>query len=482
MTNRQFKQFVDAGGYQQQRYWTEPFVDERGRSLTLAEAMALFRDQTGRPGPASWELGGFPDGQADFPVTGVSWYEAAAYAAFAGKSLPTAFQWKGAVAQGTFAANFTDMLDVSNFGLKGPVRIGTRDAINAYGAADMAGNVKEWCWNEAEGGRMILGGGFDEPAYMYNDLDAQAPIRRLRSYGLRLAKPLTPQPAESYARIERASRDYSRSKPLDDNAFAVLKNLYVYDPQPLDARVEGTEDGPAWRKETVSFAAAYGGERIPAYLYLPTSATPPYQTVVYFPGGDAPFLPSSRNLRLFTVDFVIRSGRAVVFPVYKGTYERRVSTTGVNGFRDLMIARGKDFSRVLDYIATRPDLDKDRVGFYGLSLGAFAGQIFTAIDPRVKASVLLGGGLPLSPVPAEIDMINFVPRITVPTLMVNGRNDFSFPLKESQLPLFDHLTLPPARKRHALFEGGHLPGNLNDVIREILDWFDTYLGPLRTAP
>ena len=50
VTNRQFKAFVDAGGYQRREYWTQPFV-EGGRELTWEEAMARFRDTTGRPGP-----------------------------------------------------------------------------------------------------------------------------------------------------------------------------------------------------------------------------------------------------------------------------------------------------------------------------------------------------------------------------------------------------------------------------------------------
>ena len=47
--------------------------------------MGEFRDTTGRPGPSTWELGTYPDGQDDWPVSGVSWYEEAAYAAYAGK-------------------------------------------------------------------------------------------------------------------------------------------------------------------------------------------------------------------------------------------------------------------------------------------------------------------------------------------------------------------------------------------------------------
>src|SRR6185436_11255531 len=88
VTNRDFKAFVDRGGYRTREFWKEPFVSH-GRTLSWEDAMALFRDTTGRPGPSTWELGTYPEDQADMPVTGVSWYEAAAYAVFAGKSLPT---------------------------------------------------------------------------------------------------------------------------------------------------------------------------------------------------------------------------------------------------------------------------------------------------------------------------------------------------------------------------------------------------------
>ena len=92
VTNRQFKQFVDQGGYQKREYWKTPFVRD-GKPVSWDEAMAVFRDTTGRPGPSTWEGGTFPTGNDDLPVSGVSWYEAAAYAEFAGKSLPTISHW-----------------------------------------------------------------------------------------------------------------------------------------------------------------------------------------------------------------------------------------------------------------------------------------------------------------------------------------------------------------------------------------------------
>jgi eukaryotic-like serine/threonine-protein kinase len=111
-----------------------------------------------------------------------------------------------------------------------------------------------------------------------------------------------------------------------------------------------------------------------------------------------------------------------------------------------------------------------------VSLGASAGVRVTAVEPRLKASALMGGGmLPVKYRP-EIDALNFAPRIRVPTLMVNGRSDFTYPYETSQLPLFHLLGLPADRKAHVTFEGGHIPLRVHDVIRTILDWFDKWLG------
>src|SRR5712671_5691533 len=118
VTNREFKAFVDQGGYRKRDYWRQPFV-EGARSVPWQEAVERFRDATRRPGPATWTSGTYPAGQADFPVGGVSWYEAAAYAVFAGKSLPTIYHWYRAADLGRFA----DILAVSNFSGKSVARV-----------------------------------------------------------------------------------------------------------------------------------------------------------------------------------------------------------------------------------------------------------------------------------------------------------------------------------------------------------------------
>jgi serine/threonine protein kinase len=67
VSNRQYQEFVDAGGYRERRYWEHPFRGE-SRDLGFEEAMARFVDATGRPGPATWELGRFHEGTGSLPV------------------------------------------------------------------------------------------------------------------------------------------------------------------------------------------------------------------------------------------------------------------------------------------------------------------------------------------------------------------------------------------------------------------------------
>jgi hypothetical protein len=282
VTNREFRRFVDAGGYSSPRYWKQPF-ERDGRRLSFDEAMQLFRDRTGRRGPATWEAGDYPQDKGDYPVTGVSWFEAMAYAEFAGKSLPTIFHWVRAAG---ISANF-EILPLSNFSGSGLASVGRYRGVSAVGAYDMAGNAKEWCFNATAPGRFILGGAWDEPLYMFSEADGQSPFARADNFGFRLVKYITPPAPSLLATIDYPRRDFSQEKPVSDAVFKLIRGLYTYDKSQLDATVDSVDDSnEQWRKEKISFGAAYGGERVAAYVFLPRHASPPYQTVVYFPGSD----------------------------------------------------------------------------------------------------------------------------------------------------------------------------------------------------
>jgi eukaryotic-like serine/threonine-protein kinase len=478
VTNREFKKFVDAGGYHQQKYWKLPFRKD-GRTLSFEQAMALLVDKTDRVGPSVWELGSYPSGQDDYPVSGVNWFEAAAYAEFMGKSLPTIFHWYRAANMG----RFSDILQLSNFSTKGAASVGSYFGLGPFGTYDMAGNVKEWCFNATEDRRYILGGASTDPAYMYQEPDARSPFDRSATNGIRLIKSLQsePVPETLTAPVTFAQGDYRKFKPVSDAVFRVYEGLYSYDRTPLDPKIESEDDtSPYWRRQRIAFNAAYNNERVIAFLFLPKSAAPPYQTVVFFPGSSAQDFHTFEDSQLNGVDFLIKSGRAVMFPEYKNTYERLsvAPDAGTSAERDDTIAQAKDLRRSIDYLWTRSDIDHDRLAFYGLSWGGEQGPIMTAIEDRFKVAVFLAGGCDNDKVLPEVDPMNYVPHVKLPVLMMNGRYDFGTPLDTCQEPFFEALGTPAKDKRHVLYESGHAAPFL-PVFKETLDWLDHYLGPVK---
>ena len=65
VTNRDYQKFVDSGGYEKKEYWPEKFTKD-GHDLSWSEAMAEFRDTTGRAGPSTWVAGHYPEGKRIF--------------------------------------------------------------------------------------------------------------------------------------------------------------------------------------------------------------------------------------------------------------------------------------------------------------------------------------------------------------------------------------------------------------------------------
>jgi dienelactone hydrolase len=482
VTNRQYKQFVEAGGYERKEHWRESFLAD-GRALSWEEAIARFTDSIGRPGPASWELGEYPPGEGDLPVTGVSWFEAAAYAAWCGKELPTIFHWNLVA----FTVASAQIIPFANFSGRGAMPVGTTQSVNRFGVHDLAGNVREWAWNECDrpGERFILGGGWNDPEYAFADGYAQPAFDRSRTNGFRCIRALETEPnlANLTRVIDLPFRDFRAETPVSDETFGFFLRQFRYDKTPLDAVVESEEQDPLGLRQTISFAAAYGGERMLAHLIIPLRGRPPLQTVIVFPGSQAISMPAVGPAELRGIDYLLKSGRAVMLPIYKGTYQRSDelksdSAEDTTLYKDHVIMWGKDLARSIDYLETRDDIDADRIAYYGLSWGGAMGAIMPAVEKRIKAVVLCVAGLGFERPLPEADQLNYITRVTQPTLMLNGELDFFFPAETSQLPMFDLLGTPKEHKKRISYPRGHMVPRA-ELIKETLAWLDRYLGPVR---
>jgi formylglycine-generating enzyme required for sulfatase activity len=199
VTNEDFARFVSSGSYANAALWPDTLIVD-GRSVPRAEAMRAFVDRTRLPGPRGWSGGAFPEAKGKHPVTGVSWYEATAYARWLGKELPTHAQWWRA-AMDTMGDGFPWGTDAktaesrANFGQAGPREVGAfPSGVSPFGCYDMAGNVREWLRDTQPGGarRSVAGGSWLDPAYMFepSHLEWFDPVYANEAIGFRLMAPL----------------------------------------------------------------------------------------------------------------------------------------------------------------------------------------------------------------------------------------------------------------------------------------------------
>jgi formylglycine-generating enzyme required for sulfatase activity/dienelactone hydrolase len=485
VTNRSFKAFVDGGGYSNADNWHG--LDVRP---------AVFRDTTGRPGPSTWINSGYPEGRADDPVGGVSWFEAVAYCRFRNEMLPTVQHWaRAALAPREITAPLGPaIVPLSNFGGKGPAPVGSHAGMGPYGTFDMAGNVREWTWNAASAGRRwILGGAWSDPSYMFSVPNSLPPEDRSPTNGFRCMRtaaqtnPLTegaPLPAELLATMEVSSPDYRGVRPVSDETFATFARQLAYIPLAGAAEVVQRETTSAGSvREQVSLDAGYDGERLTIQMFLPADRKGPYQAVVYFPALNA-FQSRASSRTYLAADYVVKSGRALVLPVFKGSFERWDNALDATGEQYLRAARQRllhwrqDLGRTLDYLDARGDIVMDRVAFYGRSFGASMPLPLLALEHRFRTAIFYSGGFTYRTLPPEMDAANYVSRVKMPVLLLSGRHDYVFPYDTSQRPLFELLGTPASEKRHVVFDAGHDPLPRSQVIREILAWLDKYMGPV----
>jgi len=490
VSNREFKSFVDQGGYQNQDYWNHLSFQMDGKVISWEEATSLFVDSTGRAGPATWILGNYPTGEADYPVSGVSWYEAAAYARFKNRDLPTIYHWvKAALFNENLLAH---SVPVSNFS-ETATRAVSREAIGRFGTFDMAGNVREWVWNSVEQDHVILGGGWGDPAYVSGQRFQLPGFDRSPQNGFRtvLYENKDTIPKDWFNLVEFQNRDYADERPVAKEIQAVLKDQFRYGDTPINPDVHVDAVSSDNVIERVSIDTGDGSERMKIHLFLPKDRPESLQSVVYFPGmGAFQNERSSDNLNVPAhLEWILISGRSLVWPIYKGSFERHdVNLQNLDGDEHAAVRRERtiqwrqDLGRTIDYLVTRDDIDASRIAYLGFSHGASRALVILAMEKRLKAAILWSGGMPYRRLPAIADPINYMSEITLPTLMLGGKYDNRFPKETYQYWLDRMLGTDPENKRWVLMDGGHGTLPMTRVTRESADWLDRYLGPIRSMP
>jgi formylglycine-generating enzyme required for sulfatase activity len=181
VTNREFFAFVSAGGYREKQFWPDELM-VNGVPSPWETSVKLFIDKTGIQCPRFWSGGKYPEGKENHPVTGISWYEALAYARWAGKELPTWEQWWMA-AKGGMERLYPwgdDALTPhlrANFGYVGTAQVESYPlGVSPLGCFDMAGNVREWLRDKRlqKGLYRVVGGSWKDPFYMFEPGHAES--------------------------------------------------------------------------------------------------------------------------------------------------------------------------------------------------------------------------------------------------------------------------------------------------------------------
>ncbi len=493
VSNRDYRDFVAAGGYREQRYW-QTLIDQSEGKLTWPGIQERFVDSTGHPGPADWAFGNFGTGEQNLPVTGISWYEANTYLAFRDKRLPSVHHWlRAALGPMEWRFPFAPYL-VPRSNLSGtmPLPVDRQAGSEINGASDLIGNVAEWTSTQSRGARAVVGASFRDPAWAYNFPQPLDPAARNETTGFRGIRLVTDSVASELPTFDLFNDFSATVKQVSDDVFEGIAHNFSYLPGMVTAAdvsvVEETEF-ENWTRREILIPTGRDDDPMPVYLFIPRHFSPPYQSVIYLPPADS-WSPGFRSQRIslddYQIDFVPRSGRVLIWPVYTGSHERYDNYHDDPGPErsGRALERNRrirdEIGRVIDYLESEPLFDGSRVALMGLSHGATLAPFSLATEPRLKAAVLYSVGI-APPIPIFANPQNdpnvFWARVRQPVIIINGRYDPIRPYQFVLQPLLDLLATPAGEKSSLLYESGHWPLPRNLMMRDTTAWLDKTLGP-----
>lgn len=494
VTNGDYFEFVEAGGYLDKTIW-EPLIAVSDGALSWQVIRERFTDLTGKAGPASWQFGSYTPGDDHLPVVGISWYEAAAYLASRKKALPSVQHWLRA-ALGPMEWKYPiarDLVPHSNIGGTALLPVGSRPGAESHGAFDLIGNANEWTMSKISGEPATIGSSFRDPSWSYNFPVRQDAMYRGSDVGFRGMRRTAQSKFEPVGDIDSFADFATSIRRVSDEMFEGMRLIYAYDEGAVtvaDVVTAAEFESDHWIRRQVMIPTERENDPMPVSIYLPRRHKPPFQSVIYLPPADSwspGFRSESVALQDYQVDFVPMAGRALIWPVYSGSAERYDNFHSVLGPQRASLALDRnrrirnEIGRIIDYLESSEEFDGSKVALMGLSHGAVIASYNLATEKRLKAAILYSVGI-APPIPIFASPQNdpnvYWARVSQPTLIINGRYDPLRPHRFVLEPLVELLATPAEHKSGQLYEAGHWPLPRYQMMRDSLAWLDRYLGPV----
>ena len=478
VTNEQYKKFIDDGGYGNRNYW--PLFEKDGQNISWEEGISQFKDLTGWPGPSQWIAGSYPEAEdPQYPVSGISWYEAAAYAKYMDKNLPTIYHWSSLIRNNfiPFQIQHSNVQGTKPKVEKVPVK---NSGIGKYGVYGLFGNVREWIFNNVNGVNYILGGGANDPDWYVAKAFTANPWNRDEFTGFRcISYTNESNKIQLEKSFENIPYDWSKEHPVGDDLFRHYAQYFNYEKIPVEIKSRNSTTYKEWIREIITVNSPYGNPDLEIHIIYPNNSNPPYQSLIICPGTGMYRAQLSRIDNLISsFEFILRTGRAIVIPRYYGAWERGTYVSRTDNFNEWAIGakyRVIDVKRTIDYLEIRDDIDKNKIAYFGISEGSFQAPFLLATENRINLAILNAFGIEESPEDSIFAHINYLPRVKIPMLLFSGKFDLLWPYERQEL-FFNWLGTPEEQKKWICENGRHIIYGPK-VQTETIQWLNEYLRP-----
>lgn len=275
-------------------------------------------------------------------------------------------------------------------------------------------------------------------------------------------------------------------KPIGTEAFEIMRKFFDYDPGiPLESKLVEQIETAEYVREKIVFRGV-NDSRVPGYLAIPKLGSAPYPCVLLLHG-------LNQNKEIWWTDNGFASGGELskqlllsgfaVLALDAEYHGERMTNNDYESPRVFTLEKRwtmrsnymtvqtvREYRRVIDYLMTRNEIDTNKIGMIGYSMGGYQTFSLTAIEPRIKVSVACVTPIiekPYSPRAAY----HFAPYITTqPFLMLMGKTDPLYSMKEAQQL---HGFIGSNTKELIFYDSGHqLPVEWTE---RAVAWMEKYL-------